>query len=147
MLELTAIAEVPVNALPFWARKRVELARSMRAAAQNPVSSRLVGIRVGRMLASGWGLAGTIGAVAGMMAAPIVYLDPNMMSGILLYGFAGALLGGIDNSCGPDIEGGPRCHFRHVPDRVDVSHAEGGHRPPRLHRCPASASGDRKRQN
>jgi len=25
------------------------------------------------------------------MAAPIVYLDPNVMSGILLYGFAGAL--------------------------------------------------------
>jgi branched-chain amino acid transport system permease protein len=73
---------------------------AMRGAAQNPVSSRLVGINVGWMLALGWGLAGMVGAVAGMMAAPIVYLDPNMMSGILLYGFAAALLGGIDNPWG-----------------------------------------------
>lgn len=76
------------------------LGLAMRAAAQNPVSSRLVGIRVSWMLALGWGLASAIGAIAGMMVAPIVYLDPNMMSGILLYGFAGALLGGIDNPWG-----------------------------------------------
>ena len=53
------------------------LGLAMRAAAQNPVSSRLVGIRVGWMLALGWGLAAAIGAVAGMMVAPIVYLDPT----------------------------------------------------------------------
>jgi branched-chain amino acid transport system permease protein len=69
------------------------------------VSSRLVGIRVGWMLALGWGLAGSIGAVAGMMAAPIVYLDPNMMSGVLLYGFAAALLGGINNPWGAAMGG------------------------------------------
>jgi len=77
----------------------------MRAAAENKVSSRLVGIRVGWMLALGWGLAAAIGAVAGMMVAPIVFLDPNMMSGILLYGFAAALLGGIDNPLGAVIGG------------------------------------------
>jgi branched-chain amino acid transport system permease protein len=81
------------------------LGLAMRAAAQNPVSSRLVGIRVGWMLAFGWGLAAAIGGVAGMMAAPIVYLDPDMMSGILLYGFAAALLGGIDNPWGAVLGG------------------------------------------
>jgi branched-chain amino acid transport system permease protein len=82
------------------------LGLAMRAAAQNPVSSQLVGVRVGWMLALGWGLAGLIGAVAGMMAAHVVYLEPNMMSGILLYGFAAALLGGIDNPWGAAL-GGP----------------------------------------
>jgi branched-chain amino acid transport system permease protein len=78
---------------------------AMRAAAQNPESARLVGIRVSWMLALGWGLAAAIGAVAGMMVAPIVFLDPNMMAGILLYGFAAALLGGIDNPLGAVIGG------------------------------------------
>ncbi|TAK44695.1 MAG: branched-chain amino acid ABC transporter permease [Betaproteobacteria bacterium] len=76
------------------------LGLAMRAAAQNPESSRLVGIRVGWMLALGWGLAAAVGSVAGMMVAPIVYLDPNMMGGILLYAFAAALVGGVDNPGG-----------------------------------------------
>jgi branched-chain amino acid transport system permease protein len=76
------------------------LGLAMRAAAYNPLSSRLVGIPVDLMLALGWGFAAAIGAVAGMMMAYVVYLDPNMMLGILLYGFAGALLGGIDNPAG-----------------------------------------------
>lgn len=81
------------------------LGLAMRAAAQNPVSSRLSGIPVGWMMACGWGLASAIGAIAGMMVAPIVYLDPNMMSGVLLYAFAAALLGGIDSPLGAVIGG------------------------------------------
>jgi branched-chain amino acid transport system permease protein len=81
------------------------LGLAMRAAAQNPVSSRLVGIRVGWMLALGWGLAAAIGAIAGIMVAPTVFLEPNMMGGILLYAFAGALLGGIDSPSGAVLGG------------------------------------------
>jgi branched-chain amino acid transport system permease protein len=81
------------------------LGLAMRAAAQNPLSSRLAGIRVGWMLALGWGLAAAIGAVAGMLVAPIIYLEPNMMSGVLLYALAAALLGGIDNPFGAVIGG------------------------------------------
>jgi len=81
------------------------LGLAMRAAAQNPVSSRLAGIRVGWMLALGWGLAAAVGAIAGMLIAPIVYLEPNMMSGVLLYAFAAALVGGIDNPFGAVLGG------------------------------------------
>jgi branched-chain amino acid transport system permease protein len=81
------------------------LGLAMRAAAQNPVSARLVGVRVDWMLALGWGLAAAVGAVAGMMVAHIVYLDPNMMAGILLYAFASALVGGISNPGGAVIGG------------------------------------------
>jgi branched-chain amino acid transport system permease protein len=94
-----------VLALVFGFFRFTPLGLAMRAAAQNPVSARLVGIRVGWMLAFGWGLAGAIGAVAGMMAAPELYLDPNMMGGVLLYGFAAALLGGIDNPWGAALGG------------------------------------------
>lgn len=79
---------------------KTSLGLAMRAAAYNPRSARLVGVRVDLMLALGWGLAAAVGSVAGMMVAPIVFLDPNMMLGILLYAFAGALLGGIDNPPG-----------------------------------------------
>jgi branched-chain amino acid transport system permease protein len=76
------------------------LGLALRAVADNPESSRLVGIRVERMLALGWGLSSVVGAVAGMMIAPIVFLDPSMMSGVMLYAFAAALLGGIDSPVG-----------------------------------------------
>lgn len=81
------------------------LGLAMRAAAQNPASSRLCGIRVGWMLAIGWGLAALVGAVAGMMVAPIVFLDPNMMAGILIYAFASATLGGFTSPGGAVVGG------------------------------------------
>jgi branched-chain amino acid transport system permease protein len=73
---------------------------AMRASAENPMSSRLAGIPVSLMLALGWGLSSMIGAVAGLMVAPVVFLEPNMMGGVLIYAFAAALLGGIDNPWG-----------------------------------------------
>ena len=81
------------------------LGLAMRAAAQNPVSSRLCGIRVGWMLALGWGLAALVGAVAGIMVAPVVFLDPNMMGGILIYAFASATLGGFTSPGGAVVGG------------------------------------------
>jgi len=99
--EIGAIGVTLVVLLLLYAFFRfTPLGLAMRAAAQNPESSRLVGIRVGWMLALGWGLAAAIGSIAGMMVAPVVFLDPNMMSGILLYAFAAALVGGIDNPAG-----------------------------------------------
>jgi branched-chain amino acid transport system permease protein len=82
-----------------------KLGLALRAAAVNPESSRLVGIRVGRMLALGWGIAAVLGAVAGMMIAPVVFLDPNMMQTILLYAFAAAVLGGLDSPLGAVVGG------------------------------------------
>jgi branched-chain amino acid transport system permease protein len=87
----------------FFRFTRIGLA--MRAAAANPESARLVGIRVGWMTALGWGMASAIGAVAGMMIAPVVFLEPNMMVSILLYGFAGAVLGGLTSPVGAVIGG------------------------------------------
>lgn len=103
-LGATAVTLATLMAVYLFFR-HTTLGLAMRAAAHNPVSSRLVGIRVGWMLALGWGLAAALGAIAGIMVAPVVFLDPNMMGGILLYAFAGALLGGIDNAFGAVLGG------------------------------------------
>ena len=81
------------------------LGLAMRSVAINPVAARLVGVRVGWMLALGWGLAAVLGAIAGMMAAPTAFLDPNMMLVILIYAFAAAVLGGIDSPIGAVVGG------------------------------------------
>ncbi|HEV2334819.1 MAG TPA: branched-chain amino acid ABC transporter permease [Stellaceae bacterium] len=87
----------------FFRGTRLGLA--MRAAAHNPESARLVGIRVGWMTALGWGIAAAIGGIAGMLIAPVVFLDPNMMFGVLLYGFAGAVMGGLTSPGGAVLGG------------------------------------------
>src|ERR1700730_13040728 len=87
----------------FFRFTKVGLA--MRAAALYPESSKLVGVRVSWMLARGWGLAAAIGATAGMMIAPITFLDPNFMQPILLFSFAAAVLGGIESPLGAVLGG------------------------------------------
>ena len=82
-----------------------KLGLALRAAALNPEASRLVGVRVSWMLALGWGLAAVLGAVSGMMIAPVVFLDPNMMQTVLLYALAAAILGGMDSPLGAVVGG------------------------------------------
>jgi branched-chain amino acid transport system permease protein len=77
----------------------------MRATAQNSTASRLMGIRVGRMLTVGWALSAAVGAVAGLLIAPLILLQPPMMMGVLLYAFAAAVLGGLDSPVGAIVGG------------------------------------------
>jgi len=82
-----------------------KLGLALRAAALNPEASRLVGVRVSWMLALGWGFAAVLGALSGMMVAPLVFLDPNMMRAVLLYALAAAILGGLDSPLGAVVGG------------------------------------------
>src|SRR5439155_1631389 len=75
--------------------QRTTVGLTMRAAAHHPEASRLLGVQVSWMLALGWGLASAVGAVSGIMVAPILLLEPNMMQSIIIYAFAAAVLGGI----------------------------------------------------
>jgi branched-chain amino acid transport system permease protein len=95
-----------LTVLLLWAFFRfTTVGLALRASAINPNASRLLAVRVSWMLALGWGLASVLGAVAGMMAAPTVFLDPSMMLVILIYAFAAAVLGGIDSPVGAVIGG------------------------------------------
>ena len=87
----------------FFQYTRMGLA--MRAAASLPESARLVGINTSWMIALGWGMASAIGAIAGMLIAPVVFLEPNMMGGVLIYGFAAAVLGGLSSPFGAVVGG------------------------------------------
>jgi branched-chain amino acid transport system permease protein len=84
---------------------RTKLGLGLRAVAANPLEARLVGVKAATMLAVGWGLAAALGAVAGMLAAPSLFLEPNMMQTVLLYAFAAAVLGGMDSPLGAVVGG------------------------------------------
>ncbi|MDP9293686.1 MAG: branched-chain amino acid ABC transporter permease [Actinomycetota bacterium] len=103
-LGIVAVLLVVVGLL-FLLFQRTKLGLAMRAVAANPASSRLVGISVGRTLMIGWGLAALIGAIAGMLVAPQLFLDVNFMGGVLVYSFAAATLGGFDSPKGAVIGG------------------------------------------
>ncbi|MET8862095.1 branched-chain amino acid ABC transporter permease [Nonomuraea sp. NPDC004580] len=85
--------------------QHTKIGLGMRAVATNPASAKLVGIRVGWTLALGWGLAATVGAVSGVLVAPLLFLEPNMMGGVLIYAFAAATLGGFDSPVGAVVGG------------------------------------------
>ncbi len=82
-----------------------KLGLAMRATAQNPLASRLMGINVGRMLMLGWALAAMVGAVGGILVAPMLSLDLVMMLRVILFAFAAAVLGGLDSPPGAIVGG------------------------------------------
>ena len=95
-----------ISVVVLWAFFRyTPLGLAMRAAAVGPETSRLLGVRVGWMYAMGWGLAAVLGAVSGMMVAPVVFLSPTMMQATLIYAFAAAVLGGIESPVGAIVGG------------------------------------------
>jgi branched-chain amino acid transport system permease protein len=104
--DIGTIVVAVVIVLALWGLFQfTKIGLALRAAAVNPEEARLVGVRVTWMLALGWGLAALLGAVAGMLTAPTVGLDPNMMAAVLIYAFAAAVLGGIDSPLGAVVGG------------------------------------------
>jgi branched-chain amino acid transport system permease protein len=100
---LTIGAVVVAMLVLFIVFQRTSLGLRMRAAAFNPEISRILGIRVGRMLTLGWGLAALLGALAGMLTAPAIFLYPNNMDEVLVFAFTGAIIGGLDSPVGAVI--------------------------------------------
>jgi branched-chain amino acid transport system permease protein len=84
---------------------RTRLGLAMRAAALYPEVSALLGVRTGLMLGLGWGLATAVGAISGILVAPRILLEPNMMQSVIIYAFAAAVLGGIDSPLGAVVGG------------------------------------------
>src|SRR5262249_22990577 len=77
---------------------------AMRATAQSQSAARLMGVSVKRIFSLTWAISAAIGGVAGVLIAPIIYLDPNL--GVIgVKAFAGAILGGFGSIPGAIIGG------------------------------------------
>ena len=91
---------IVITALLYLLFQRTRFGLAMRATAQNRLASRLVGIPVGRMLSTGWGLGTAVGAIAGILAAQSLGLDIRTMFFVLLFALSAAVLGGLDSPAG-----------------------------------------------
>jgi branched-chain amino acid transport system permease protein len=87
-------------ALFRWTR----LGRAMRAVAQNQRAARLMGISVERVYSLAWVLAAVVGAIAGVLVAPVIFLS-SKMGLIVINGFTAAVLGGFGSMPGAVLGG------------------------------------------
>ncbi len=102
---MVIVIAVAVMAALYLLFNHTKLGLAMRATAQNPLAARLMGINVGRMLMLGWALSTMVGAIGGILVAPILFLDLTMMLRVILFAFAAAVLGGLDSPPGAMVGG------------------------------------------
>ena len=72
----------------------------MRAASQNQTVARLMGVSITKSSAIAWALGGLVGGISGILVAPSVFLDTNLMGSLLIKAFAGGVLGGLNSLIG-----------------------------------------------
>jgi branched-chain amino acid transport system permease protein len=99
------VAVLVAMALLMALFRYTSLGLQLRAAAFGQEVARLLGVRVGRMLTLGWALAGLFGALAGVLIASGIFVSPNFMDGIIVFGFVAAVLGGLDSFVGAVVGG------------------------------------------
>ena len=101
----TLLVALVLMVLLFLFFRYTKVGIAMKATQQNPMAARINGIRVNRILSVTWAMSSTIGAMAGMLLAPVATLDPNLMLEPLLKGFASAVLGGMTTLVGAALGG------------------------------------------
>ena len=103
----TIVAVIVLVTALFLLFQKTDLGLRMRASAFSPEVSRLLGVRVGRMLTLGWALAALVGSLAGVLVPPstLTSLTPNFMDPFLIFGFTAAILGGLDSPIGALVGG------------------------------------------
>ena len=122
-LGIVAVLLVVVGLL-FLLFQRTKIGLAMRAAALNPASSRLVGHPRGSHADARLGARRrSLGALAGVLVAPRLFLDVNLMGGVLIYAFAAAALGGFDSPFGAVSAAGSSASARTWPARTSTSSA------------------------
>lgn len=80
--------------------RRTQMGRAMRAVAFNRIAASLVGVDVNGITAISFGLAAALGAVAGILIAPVTQASATMGLLLGIKGFAVAIIGGITSAGG-----------------------------------------------
>jgi branched-chain amino acid transport system permease protein len=102
---LTILVSVGMIVIFTMILRHTRAGMALRAASQNQSVARLMGIPISRSFALAWAMGSVAGAVAGLLVAPVLFLDVNMMGPLLIKGFAGAVLGGLASLSGVFIGG------------------------------------------
>jgi branched-chain amino acid transport system permease protein len=68
---------------------------AMRAITEDPVAAQLMGIPVRSIVMLTWAVGGVLAAISGILLAPLVYVSTQMMDGVLVKGYVGAVFGGL----------------------------------------------------
>lgn len=84
-----------VGAAVVWAYENTLLGKAMRACAEQPIAARLVGISPRTATMISFGVAGFVGAVAGVIGSPIYFSSWEYGLALGLKGFVAATLGGL----------------------------------------------------
>lgn len=98
---LVFVVTVLISVVLFLLFKFTKVGVAMRATSQNRRAAQLMGIDVGRIGTLSWALGLGIGAVAGCLVAPIVFLDLTSMILVMIKAIAAAVLGGSRASPAP----------------------------------------------
>jgi branched-chain amino acid transport system permease protein len=89
----------------WFAIERTRLGSYLRAATENPVLVRAFGINVPRMVTLTYGFGVALAALAGVMAAPIYNVSPQMGSDLIIVVFAVVVIGGMGSIMGAILTG------------------------------------------
>ncbi|HMK69785.1 MAG TPA: branched-chain amino acid ABC transporter permease [Xanthobacteraceae bacterium] len=89
----------------WFAIERTRLGSYLRAATENPVLVRAFGINVPRMVTLTYGFGVGLAALAGVMAAPIYNVSPQMGSDLIIVVFAVVVIGGMGSILGAILTG------------------------------------------
>ena len=82
-----------------------KLGVAMQATQQDAMAARINGVPARAVVALTFGISSVIGAVAALLTAPLITLDPTLMWDPLLKGFAAAVLGGMNTPIGAVLGG------------------------------------------
>jgi branched-chain amino acid transport system permease protein len=85
---------------------RTSLGLQLRASAFAPEVSRILGVRVSRMVTIGWMLSAAVAALAAMLLVPTeLGLNPHSTDILFVYAFTVAVVGGLDSPAGALVGG------------------------------------------